>query len=427
MSVIERSSAARLPGRTGRAAPTRPRGPAQGPPPRAPPQRTRQFSASGGSGCHRGRRARRKRESHSGGYSLGMDEDVFTTAIHADDQLAELPDVAPALRPSTTFERVEGGRVYRRDGDETTARLEAVIGAMEHGHSVVYPSGMAAVAAVLHHVQPRRIALPGDVYYGVRSLVESEAARGTWQVVERDELDAGDVQWIETPSNPKCLITDLAAAVVAARHRRVVTVVDATFATPVLQQPLDHGIDFTVHATTKYIGGHSDAMGGVVSVEDEDVAVALRVARSRSGAVPGTLETWLTLRGIRTLPLRVWRQSAGATRIATALAELVEQVWYPGLSTHPGHEVALRQMRGFGGVLSFELAGADEAAGAAEAAAAVEQLRIFTNATSLGGVESLAEHRLRSDPLAPPGLIRLSVGLEDPEALLADLITACRL
>lgn len=355
------------------------------------------------------------------GYSLGMDDDVFTVAIHADDHLAELPDVAPALRPSTTFERVEGGRVYRRDGDEITSRLEAVVGAMEHGHSVVYPSGMAAVAAVLHHIQPRRIALPGDVYYGVRAFVESEAERGTWQVGDHDELGAGDVHWIETPSNPKCLITDLAAASVAARARRVVTVVDATFATPVLQQALDHGIDFSVHATTKYIGGHSDAMGGVVSVEDEDVAAELRAARSCLGAVPGTLETWLTLRGIRTLPLRVARQSAGAARIATALADMVGRVWYPGLPTHPGHEVARRQMRGFGGVLSFELVGAEEAG------AAVERLGIFTNATSLGGVESLAEHRLRSDPMAPPGLIRLSVGLEDPEALLADLIAACGL
>jgi cystathionine gamma-synthase len=350
-----------------------------------------------------------------------MDDDVFTAAIHADDELAELPDVAPALRPATTFERHEGGRIYRRDGDETTARLEAVIGAMEHGHSVVYPSGMAAVAAVLHQIRPRRIALPEDVYYGVREHVETEARRGTWQTVRRDELDAGDVDWIETPSNPKCLITDLAAAATAARRRRIVTVVDGTFATPVLQQPLDHGIDFSLHATTKYIGGHSDAMGGVVSVENDDIAAALRAARSRGGAVPGTLETWLTLRGIRTLPLRVGRQSASAARIAAALAELVAPVWYPGLTTHPAHDVATRQMRGYGGVLSFELASAEEAA------AAVERLRIFTNATSLGGVESLAEHRLQSDPDAPPGLIRLSIGLEDPDALLNDLVAACGL
>lgn len=344
-----------------------------------------------------------------------MNRDLFTAALHADDDLAELPDVAPALRPSTTFERTSDGRIYRRDGDEITERLEAVIGSLEGGHSVVYPSGMAAAAAVLDHVRPSRIALPDDVYHGVRVFVGKEAERGRWGLVTEESLEAGDVWWVETPSNPKCLITDLAVVAAEAARRGVVTVVDATFATPVLQQTLSFGVDFSVHAATKFISGHSDAMGGVVTTSDPGVAEQLRGSRAIGGAVPGTLETWLTLRGIRTLPMRVQRQSASAAQVAEYLKGSVDRVWYPGLPDHPGHEIAVRQMEGFGGVLSFEVDSADTAA------AVIAELRIFTNATSLGGVESLAEHRLRSDPTAPPGLIRLSVGLESPGALKDDL------
>jgi cystathionine gamma-synthase len=191
-------------------------------------------------------------------------------------------------------------------------------------------------------------------------------------------------------------------------------VADATFATPVLQQTLSFGVDYSVHATTKFIAGHSDAMGGVASTTGP-AAAALRSARSTDGSVPGTLETWLALRGVRTLPLRVRRQADTALRVAQFLSGRVRLVWYPGLPDHPGHDVALRQMKGFGGVLSFEVDDADTAA------AVVAGLDVFTDATSLGGVESLAEHRLRSDPTAPPGLVRLSVGLESPEALIEDI------
>jgi cystathionine gamma-synthase len=344
-----------------------------------------------------------------------MDPDLFTAALHADDDLAELPDVAPALRPSTTFERTADGRVYRREGDETTERLEAVLGALEGGHSVVYPSGMAAVAAVLRYVRPTRIAVPDDVYHGVRVFVGAEAERGSWSLVRTAELEKGDVWWVETPSNPKCLITDLAAVAEKASQRGVITVVDATFATPVLQQTLSFGVDYSVHATTKFIAGHSDAMGGVATSADPVAAAKLRTARSTDGAVPGTLETWLALRGVRTLPLRINRQADTALRLAQFLSGRVRRVWYPGLSDHPGHDVATRQMHGFGGVLSFEVDDAETAA------AVVAGLTVFTDATSLGGVESLAEHRLRSDPTAPPGLVRLSVGLEGLDALIKDI------
>lgn len=353
-------------------------------------------------------------------YSVAMEYDLFTAALHGDDHVAELPDVAPALRPSTTFEYEEGGRTYQRMSHETTERLEAVLGVLEGGEAVAYPSGMAAVAAVLRHVRPRRVALPEDVYHGVHAFVYAEAARGSWAVTSTEQLEAGDVWWIETPSNPKCLITDLAASAAEAASRGAITVADATFATPILQDTLGLGVDYVVHATTKFIAGHSDAMGGVVVTAAADVAAELRETRTTDGAIPGVLESWLTLRGVRTLPLRVERQSASAMQVASFLHSGGFQVWYPGLKTHPGHELAGRQMakagvQRYGGVLSFEVDSADTAANV------LSRLGVFTNATSLGGVESLAEHRLRVDPAAPPGLIRLSVGLESPDALIEDL------
>jgi cystathionine gamma-synthase len=344
-----------------------------------------------------------------------MERDLFTAALHADGDVAEYADIAPPIRPSTTFEYSEDGRVYKRLSDETTERLEAVLGALEGGQSVAYPSGMAAVAAVLRRVRPHRIALPEDIYHGVSVFVTTEAERGTWQIVAADELEEGDVWWIETPSNPKCLITDLKATIDLARERGAITVVDATFATPVLQETLSFGVDYSIHATTKFIAGHSDAMGGVASTRSPAAAADLRQMRVNDGAIPGTLESWLTLRGIRTLPLRVARQSETAQQVAEFLVDRVGTVWYPGLPTHPGHEVATRQMTGYGGVVSFELDEADRAA------AVVDRLEVFANATSLGGVESLAEYRRRSDPAAPAGLIRLSVGLESAAALIADL------
>ena len=344
-----------------------------------------------------------------------MQNDPATVALHADGDLAELPDIAPAIRPATTFARGATARFYRRDSHETTERFEAVVGALEGGSAVAYPSGMAAVAAILRHIRPRRIALPEDVYHGVRALVDREATYGTWEVTPPERLEDGDVWWVETPSNPKCLITDVAEVATMAHSRDVHVVVDATFATPVLLRSLDLGADFVVHAATKFIAGHSDAMGGVAVSVDDAVAAKLRDARRDDGAIPGALETWLALRGVRSLPLRVERQSNAALAIAEHLVGRVPRVWYPGLPGHPGHDVAVRQMVAFGGVLSFEV----ESEG--HAAQLVKALRVFRNATSLGGVESLAEHRIEADATAPPGLIRLSVGLEAPADLMADL------
>ncbi len=341
-----------------------------------------------------------------------MTGDPHTLAIHGDRPVPDDPGVAPPIHVSTTFDKSgDPVRYYRRESHATTERFEAVVGALEGGTAVAYPSGMAAIAAVLRLLRPARVALPEEAYHGTRELV----AASDWQAAAPAELEAGDVWWVETPSNPRGLIADLDAVAAEAGRREVAVVVDSTFATPVLQRPLEHRVPFVVHAATKFLAGHSDAMGGVAVCARPDDAASLRAARSLDGAIPGSLDVWLALRGVRTLPLRVERQSASAAAIAGWLDGRVPRVWYPGLASHPGHEIAARQMRAFGAVVAFEVASQDEAA------AVVRRFRLFRNATSLGGVESLAEHRIEADPESPPGLIRLSVGVEAPEDLIADL------
>ncbi len=274
---------------------------------------------------------------------------------------------------------------------------------------------MAAVLAVLRHVRPRRIALPADVYHGVRSLFEAEAAEGTFDLVDAGGLTAGDLWWLESPSNPRCRVTDVAATVRAARAVGAVVAVDSTFATPVLQQPLALGADYVVHSATKFIAGHSDALGGIVAVASSEEAAQLRHRRTLDGATIGSLDVWLALRGVRTLPLRVERQAASAATVAAWLDGRVPTVWHPSLPSHPDHAVAQRQMAAGGGVLSFEMSSGRRAE------AVVDRVRVFRRATSLGGVESLAEWRRSVNPQAPEGLIRLSIGLEAPADLVADL------
>ncbi len=343
-----------------------------------------------------------------------MHSDPSVIALHADRGVPDGADVAPPLHPTTNYDQDDQGElVYARKQHRTRERLEAVLGALDGGRAVIYPSGMAAIAGVFRVLSPRRITLPGsDLYPGTREYLEAETAAGAW------ELGAGgDVVFAETPSNPRCLITDVAEAAASAHDRGARLVADATFATPIALRPLELGADVVVHSTTKFIGGHSDALGGVAVTADASLADELRAARTRDGAVPGALEVWLTLRGVRTLPLRIERQSPSATAIAGWLEAhpRVVKVWHPSLAAHPGAAVAARQMALPGGMLSFELSSADEAL---EVAAG---LSLFRRATSLGGVESLIEHRLRSDPNAASGLLRVSVGLEDPAALIADL------
>jgi cystathionine gamma-synthase len=276
---------------------------------------------------------------------------------------------------------------------------------------------MAACNAVVAHVRPQRAFVPA-VYHGVRLLFDSYVQAGYGTFAGRDELAAGDLEWIETPSNPMCSITDVTARSAENAERGVITVVDSTFATPILLHPLALGADMVVHSATKAIGGHSDTHAGVIVVNDTLVADDLRHQREFTGAVPGSFDVWLALRGIRTLPLRVQR----ATSSAGAIAEWTHQqgitTYYPGLPSHDGHDIARREMSGFGSMLAIDVGSAERAR------QVVTKVNIFTNATSLGGVESLVEHRVVSDPTQDPGLIRISVGLEDLGDLIADLAQA---
>jgi cystathionine gamma-synthase len=345
-----------------------------------------------------------------------MDGDS-TVSIHADRGLSDLPDVAPAIRTSTTF--AEGtGRRYRRTSHETTERFEAVIGALEGGHAIAYASGMAAAAAAIDHLRPNRIALPPKVYHGVRALITRLADVVGIGIVEPSALDEGDLWWIETPSNPYGDISDLDLAVARARERGARVVCDATLATPVCLRPLSFGVDIVLHASTKAIAGHSDAMGGVLVTSDAVIAGSIADERNITGAIPGSLDVWLALRGVRTLPLRMARACTSASAIAELLAAHGLPTFHPSLPSHPGHAVAERQMLMPGSVLAVEF----DRWEAAESFIAA--LRLFTNATSLGGIESLAERRAVSDPTMPEGLVRLSIGIEDTADLVDDVARA---
>jgi cystathionine gamma-synthase len=339
-----------------------------------------------------------------------------TLAIHADAGLEGAADVAPPIHVSTTFAADDPEHlVYSRIEQPTRRRLEAVLGALEGGEAVVYASGQAAATAVIMHFRPRRVAIARGGYHGIQAVLDAFRAWGVEKVPLDASLGEGDVVWLETPKNPTCEIEDVAAHAARARAAGARLVVDGTFATPVLQQPLALGADVVLHSMTKFLSGHSDALGGMLAVRDAAVAEELRRARTFTGAVPGALETWLVLRGVRTLGLRVRRQTETATRLAAWLEPRVARVWHPSLASHPGHAVAARQMSGYGAILSIELATADAAR------ELPGHLTLFRDATSLGGVESLLEWRRKHDPEAPAALLRMSVGLEEPEDLEADL------
>lgn len=339
-----------------------------------------------------------------------------TLALHADDGIEPDPDVAPPIHLATTFAADNAqGVVYSRNDQPTRRRLEAVLGALEGGHAVVYGSGLAAVQALLMHLRPRRVAIAPGGYHGTYAVLAQWRPLGVVTVPLEAELQPGDLVWLETPRNPTCEVTDIAAQARRARSAGAFLAVDSTFATPVLQQPLALGAHFVMHSSTKFLSGHSDALGGVLAVAEEERAVKLRQERAVQGNVLGALETWLTLRSLRTLELRVRRQSGTATELARWLSGRVAKVWHPSLPGHPGHHISQEQMWGPGGVLSIELDSE------AQARALPARLRLFRDATSLGGVESLIEWRRRHDPQAPPTLLRISIGLEDPADLIADL------
>ena len=352
--------------------------------------------------------------------------------------------VAPPIHPSTTFVRDTDGEpragwVYARTDNPTRATLEAALTALQPGAgaAAAFGSGSAAASAVLRTV-PRggRVVVPDDMYHGVRTLLLGE--RDAWGVevrvvdmadvdlVEAALADGADLVWIETPSNPRLKLTDLRAVARRAHAAGARVAVDATWTPPPLADPFALGADLIVHATTKYLAGHSDVLGGAVlaRAEDDPAFARVRWLQRTEGAVPSPFDAWLTLRGLRTLALRVRAACDGAERLADFLEghPAVVEVLYPGLPSHPQHALASRQMSRPGAMLSFRVRGGAEAAGAVASAT-----RWFARATSLGGVESLIEHRAPvegPDTPTPLDLLRVSVGIEHPDDLIADLAAA---
>jgi cystathionine gamma-synthase len=367
---------------------------------------------------------------------------IETRAVHAGRHIDPATRaVTLPIHLSTTFERTPEGEYpqgysYSREGNPTRSALEECLADLEGGkEALVYSSGLAVAAAVVQGLEPGdHIIAPDDVYWGLRKVIEDVFGKWGLETSYVDMTRPEDVReamrpntrliWTETPSNPLMKITDLAAIAGIARKGgpSLVTICDGTFATPVLQQPLDCGIDMVCHSTTKYIGGHSDVVGGaLITRNDNYLFERARRSQRYGGAVPSPFDCWLTLRGIDTLPYRVRAHSENAGRVACRLLShpAVEAVHYPGLPGHPGHRIAARQMTGFGGMLSFQVSGGKDAAMRVAA-----RCRLFIRATSLGGAHSLIEHRASVEgpqSRAPQNLLRVSVGLEHPDDLIADL------
>ena len=369
--------------------------------------------------------------------------DFETRAIHEGQE----PDpatgaiVTPIYQTSTYVQEEVGknkGYDYSRAGNPTRTALEGCLASLESAdHGVAFASGLGGVTTLMHLVSPgERVVSVNDVYGGVYRMFSQvyEPKGYEFTFLSAEEIGEGlsphldestRLVWLETPTNPLLNIIDIQAAAAAAHEAGAIVVVDNTFATPYLQRPLELGADIVVHSTTKYLGGHSDVIGGFVGTNDPTIAERLRFLQKSLGAVPGPFDCWLVLRGLKTLAVRMERHSENAGRIAAWLDthEAVERVLYPGLPGHPGHDIAARQMKDFGGMISF-LAGSEEAA-----IRLVAETKIWKLAESLGGVESLIEQPARmthastaSAPFAVPGnLVRLSVGIESADDLVADL------
>jgi cystathionine beta-lyase/cystathionine gamma-synthase len=370
--------------------------------------------------------------------------DFETRAIHEGQE----PDPAtgsittPIYQTSTYVQEEVGkhkGYDYSRVSNPTRTALERCLASLESAdHGVAFSSGLGAVTTLMHMVSPgEHVVSVNDVYGGVyrmfTQVYEPKGYRFTFLSAEqicgpelRDHLDDQTrIVWLETPTNPLLNVVDIQGAADAAHSVGAIVVVDNTFATPYLQRPLELGADVVVHSTTKYLGGHSDIIGGFAATNDPTIAERLRFLLKSLGAVPGPFDCWLVLRGLKTLAVRMERHCENAHRIAAFLDEhaAVERVLYPGLASHRGHEIAARQMSDFGGMISF-LAGSEE-----DAVRLVAETKIWKLAESLGGVESLIEHPSRMThastadaPFATPrNLVRLSVGIESVDDLVADL------
>jgi cystathionine gamma-synthase len=365
-----------------------------------------------------------------------------TIAVHAGGEIDSTTGaLAPPLHLSTTFEHGPAGEPihqfrYVREKNPTQSRLEAALRDLEGGAAALaFSSGMAAATALLQTLTPgTHVVFSDDIYIDVRNLIRDFLP--VWRI-ESTTADLCDPQalraairpntklvWIETPSNPLMKVLDIAALADVTHHTGAQLVVDNTFASPALQRPLTLGADVALHSTTKYCGGHSDVQGGCLVVKDRELLDKLFHVRDILGAVASPFNSWLILRGLRSLPCRMERHSANALAVATALAACarVEAVYYPGLSSHAGHEIARRQMKHFGGMLSVLVRGTRD-----DALRVASRVKLFVNATSLGGVESLIEHRASNEGKAsnaPPNLLRLSIGLEHPDDLIDDLLQA---
>jgi cystathionine gamma-synthase len=365
---------------------------------------------------------------------------IETLAVHAGREIdPSTGAVTPPIHMSTTFERNAAGGYplgfsYSREDNPNRRMLEQCLAALEGGkEALVLSSGLAVLTGVIQGLEPGdHILAPQDVYYGLRQVMNTVFAK--WPVglsyVDMTDLDAvraavrpnTRLVWVETPSNPLLRITDLAGVAGIARKANAITICDGTFTTPLLQKPFQYGIDMVMHSTTKYIGGHSDLLGGVLVTRfDNYLFERVRNAQRYGGAVPSPFDCWLTLRGVCTLPCRMRTHLENAAALAAFLEAhpAIERVHYPGLPDHPGHALAAQQMEGFGAMLSFQVRGGRE-----RAMRAAADLRLFTRATSLGGPHSFVEHRASIEgpqTKTPENLLRLSVGLENPADLIADL------
>ncbi|HVU79341.1 MAG TPA: cystathionine gamma-synthase [Gaiellaceae bacterium] len=366
---------------------------------------------------------------------VGQEPDPATGAI-----------ITPIYQTSTYVQEAVGvhkGYDYARVGNPTRTALQEALASLENAkHGVAFGSGLGATTTLMHLVNPdQRVVLIADVYGGVYRMTskvyEEKGYRFTYvPAQEWDENLAAHLDeevrliWLETPSNPLLNVVDIRKAAKAAHDVGALLVVDNTFATPYLQNPLDLGADAVVHSTTKYLGGHSDVVGGFIATNDDALAERLFFLQKSLGAVPGPFDAWLVLRGLKTLAVRMKAHCENARAVAEFLEghDAVERVLWPGLASHPNHEVARAQMRDFGGMVSFLMASEDESV------AMVARTKLFALAESLGGVESLIEHPARMThastagaPFAPPGtLVRLSVGIEAADDLVADLDAALR-
>ena len=371
--------------------------------------------------------------------------DFETRAIHTGQE----PDpetgavVVPIYQTSTYAQKAVGdfSYDYARTRNPTRDALQECLASLESArHGFAFGSGMAASTTVMHLIDPgQRVVCVNDVYGGTYRLFskvyEPKGYRFTYLSAEQCNTELADhlgddtaLVWLETPTNPLLNIVDLRAAADAAHAVGATVVVDNTFASPYLQRPIEHGADIVVHSTTKYLGGHSDLVGGFAATDDDGIAERLGFLQNSLGGVPGPFDSWLVLRGLKTLAVRMNAHCENAARVVEFLQgdAAVERVFYPGLPDHPGHDIASRQMDAYGGMISFLARSEDEAV------ALVARTRIWTLAESLGGVESLIEHPGRmthastadSSFPTPANLVRLSVGIESAADLIADLDAA---